>query len=290
MLSGKLNRANARLLGKAMRHPSRAVLRLVLRSRLSRISVEEDRRRLIAYLSDRYRVDGAALAEEYLRSPFRQWFEQRRAALEQFRGPYRHGTTGRFGCEALYLLVRAARPQVVVDTGVLYGGSSSHILAALERNGAGTLYSIELGRDQREPPHDYFVPPDLRQRWALTIGDSRRELPALLNRLGTIDMFHHDSLHTWDHMTWEFETAYPHLRADGVLASDDILGAATLREILRENAFPAFYRRRGVRYASFFNLGVGSAPASNPSPPRGAGAAWLIAGLPLGEATQFWVI
>jgi predicted O-methyltransferase YrrM len=238
MPGGKLSRSNARLVGKAMRHPSRAVLRLVLRSRLSRISAEEDRRRLIAYLSDRFGVDGPALADEYLRSPFRLWSEQRRAALDQFRGPYRHGTTGRFGCEALYLLVRAARPQVVVDTGVPYGGSSSHILAALERNGAGALYSIELGRDQREPPHDYFVPADLRRRWSLILGDSRRELPALLSRLGTIDMFHHDSLHTWDHMTWEFETAYPHVRPDGVLTSDDILGAATLREVLWENAFP----------------------------------------------------
>jgi predicted O-methyltransferase YrrM len=259
MLGGKLNRTNVRLLRKAIRHPTRAVLRLVLRSRLSRISAEEDRQRLIAYLSDRFGADGPALADEYLRYPFRQWFEERRASLEQFRGPYRHGTTGRFGCEALYLLVRAARPQVVVDTGVLYGGSSSHILAALEQNGAGTLHSIELGRDRREPPHDYFVPADLRQRWTLTIGDSRRELPALLDRLGTIDMFHHDSLHTWDHMTWEFETAYPHLRPDGLLASDDIHGAATLRELLRENAFPAFCRRHGVQYASFFNLGVGSA-------------------------------
>jgi predicted O-methyltransferase YrrM len=259
MLGGKLSRSNARLVGKALRHLSRAVLRLVLRSRLSRISAEEDRRRLIAYLSDRFGVDGPALADEYLRSPFRLWSEQRRAALDQFRGPYRHGTTGRFGCEALYLLVRAARPQVVVDTGVPYGGSSSHILAALERNGAGALYSIELGRDQREPPHDYFVPADLRRRWSLILGDSRRELPALLSRLGTIDMFHHDSLHTWDHMTWEFETAYPHVRPDGVLTSDDILGAATLREVLWENAFPAFCRRHGVQYESFFNLGVGSA-------------------------------
>ena len=103
-------------------------------------------------------------------------------------------------------------------------------------------------------------------------------------------MFHHDSLHTWDHMTWEFETAYPHLRPDGVLASDDIHGAATLREILRENAFPAFCRRHGVRYASFFNLGIGSASASNPPPAGGERASWLIVGWPLGEATQFWVI
>lgn len=264
MLDGERGRMQVRLLRKAVRHPTRAVLRLVLRSRLSKLSAAEERTRLLEYLSARFGVDGAALGREYLESPFRRWFERRRAALERFRGPYRMGTTGRFGCEALYLLVRAARPRCVVDTGVLYGGSSSHILAALERNRAGTLHSIELGRDPREPPHHYFVPTQFRRRWQLTIGDSRRELPALLARLGTIDMFHHDSLHTWDHMTWEFETAYPHLRAGGVLASDDILGAATLREVFRENAFPAFCRRRGIEYATFFNLGVGLAPVALP--------------------------
>jgi predicted O-methyltransferase YrrM len=60
-------------------------------------------------------------------------------ALGCFRGPYRHGTTGECGCEALYLLVRAARPRTVVKTGVLYGASSAHILAALARNGEGQL-------------------------------------------------------------------------------------------------------------------------------------------------------
>ena len=36
---------------------------------------------------------------------------------------------------------------MVVETGVLYGASSAHILAALAQNGDGELHSIELGRD-----------------------------------------------------------------------------------------------------------------------------------------------
>jgi hypothetical protein len=47
-----------------------------------------------------------------------------------------------------------------------------------------------------------------------------------------------------------------------VLASDDILGAATLQEVFRENAFPAFRRRHGIEDATFFNLGVGLAGSS----------------------------
>jgi predicted O-methyltransferase YrrM len=255
-MKGLLAGIDGRMLGKAIRDPRRAVLRLVLRSRLARTGVEQERRRLLGFLSHHYGVDGTELADEYHQSDFFAWFRQRRAALERFPGPYRLGTTGEFGCEALYLLVRAARPRVVVETGVLYGASSAHILAALVRNGDGELHSIEIGRDPREPPHDHFVPRDLQRRWMLTIGDSRRELPSLLRRCAPVDMFHHDSLHTFEHMTWEFETALPHLSSEGVLSSDDILNPPSLLGVFRENAFAAFCKRREVSYNTFENLGV----------------------------------
>ena len=70
-------------------------------------------------------------------------------------------------------------------------------------------------------------------------------------------MFHHDSLHTFRHMTWEFETAFPHLTAGGVLSSDDILAPLSLLGVFRQNAFPAFCERWQVSYARFHNFGVG---------------------------------
>jgi predicted O-methyltransferase YrrM len=255
-MKGLLAGIDARMVGKAVRNPSRAMLRLVLRARLARTGTDEARRRLFDFLSEHYGVDGMELADEYYRSEFFAWVRERRAALRRFPGPYRLGTTGEFGCEALYLLVRAARPSMVVETGVLYGASSAHILAALVRNGAGELHSLELGGDQREPPHDHFVPPDLQRHWTLVIGDSRHELRSLLQRCAPVDMFLHDSLHTFDHMTWEFETALPYLRPSGILASDDILNPSSLLEVFQETAFPAFCKRRQVPYATFQNLGV----------------------------------
>jgi predicted O-methyltransferase YrrM len=241
---------------KAVRDPRRAVLRLVLRSRLRKLDVEQERARLLDFLSSRFQVDAAALLEEYRGSEFRRWFQARREALERFPGPYRFGTTGSFGCEAMYLLVRAARPACLVETGVLYGGSTAHVLAALDRNGRGELHSIELGRDEREPTHDFFVPADLKSRWNLIIGDSRQALPELLRRCGRIDMFHHDSLHTWDHMTWEFETALPYLAEGAILSSDDVLNPPSLGGIFRPNPFQAFCERAGLGYRTFNNLGI----------------------------------
>jgi predicted O-methyltransferase YrrM len=256
MLKQLLSHRKLRLAGKAVRHPGRAVLRLMLKARLRGKKVSQERVRFLRFLSLQFGVNAVDLLHQYRRSRFYREFQQRRAALDRFAGPYRFGTTGLFGCEAVYLLVRASRPKIAVDTGVLYGASTAHILAAMSDNGTGELHSIDIGRDPREPPHQFFIPPHLQSRWELIIGDSRDELPRLLQRCGNIDLFYHDSLHTWEHMLWEYETALPHLTDRGLLASDDVENAPSLRRLFRQNAFPAFCHARGILYTTFHNLGV----------------------------------
>lgn len=68
----------------------------------------------------------------------------------------------------------------------------------------------------------FLVPGVLRDRWTLILGDSKVELPRLLDKLVSVDFFHHDSLHTFDHMMFEFQTLWPKLRKGGVLSSDDV--------------------------------------------------------------------
>ena len=137
----------------------------------------------------------------------------------------------------MYMLVRLMRPGIVVETGVEHGVSSWIVLLAMERNGKGALHSIDLpnqdvvdesiGFWQRNimPPGKetgWMVPRELRGRWRLHLGDAKELLPALLPTLGPLDIFTHDSLHSYDHMMFEFRTAWPHLRDGGVLCSDDI--------------------------------------------------------------------
>ncbi len=243
------------LAGKAIRNPRRALLRLVLNARLARTDVRQDRARLLRLVSRLWDVDAPALLDEYRRSSFAGWYRDRLGRLSASLGSARMGTSDQLACETLYLLVRAARPRVVVETGVLYGASSGHILAALEANGEGELHSIDLGTRPGEPPHDSLVRPDLAARWHYHVGDVRARLVPLLDALGRIDLFHHDSLHTFEHMTWEYRTAARVLAPDGVLSSLDILAADGLRGVLRENAFPAFCRRRRLRYYTVRNCG-----------------------------------
>lgn len=134
-----------------------------------------------------------------------------------------------------YAAVRLLRPAMVVETGCFSGWDSAVILQALAHNDHGHLYSIDRPAspgvwDPSLPGGElplglapgFLVPPALRPRWTLILGDARDELPPLLRRLGTIDVFFHDSDHRYAHMMWEYTTVWPHLAAGGLLISDDI--------------------------------------------------------------------
>ena len=122
-----------------------------------------------------------------------------------------------------YLLCRHLQPQTVIETGVARGVTSAFILAALDVNRSGTLYSIDLPPSYEQKHREFigaYIPADFRQRWQLHIGSSRRHLPGLLKNLQSVDMFIHDSLHSYNNMLYEYRTVYPHLKS--VLLSDDV--------------------------------------------------------------------
>jgi hypothetical protein len=83
-----------------------------------------------------------------------------------------------------------------------------------------------------------LIPSELRQRWTLLLGRTQDELPPLLDRIGTIDSFMHDSEHSFECMWFEFNEAWPHLRDGGVLVSDDVNST---------EAFPRFARAQRRR-------------------------------------------
>lgn len=123
-----------------------------------------------------------------------------------------------------YAVCRARRPKLVVETGVAFGVTTGFILQALAQNGCGQLWSVDLpplGKNA-DAQVGLLVPTHLKSHWRLIRGSCRRMLPGVLEELDAIDVFIHDSLHTYKHMKWEFETAWAHLRPGGVLISDDV--------------------------------------------------------------------
>jgi Methyltransferase domain len=125
---------------------------------------------------------------------------------------------------AIWCLTRHLRPKKVVETGVAHGVTSRFILEALERSGDGHLWSVDL------PPLDRFwrqqvgaaVGDRHSDRWSYIRGSSRRRLPGLLSRLGQIDLFIHDSLHSERNVRFELDQAWAALRPNGALVVDDV--------------------------------------------------------------------
>jgi hypothetical protein len=125
---------------------------------------------------------------------------------------------------AIWCLTRHLRPKNVVETGVAHGVSSRFILEALEKNGSGHLSSIDL------PPIERYrqwrvgvaVGGRYRDRWSFIRGSSRARLPALLSRLGEIDLFIHDSMHSERNVRFELDRAWEHTRPGGALVVDDL--------------------------------------------------------------------
>jgi len=152
----------------------------------------------------------------------------------------------------IYVICRLMQPQIIVETGVCSGFSSAFILYALSRNNAGRLYSIDLpnqngqkipgGRDV-----GWLVPTELRDRWELILGSSKEKLPALLSKLNKIDMFYHDSDHSYENMRFEFNEAWGFLKNGGLLLSDDIT---------ENKAFDEFCILKDCRGIKLFKLGI----------------------------------
>jgi predicted O-methyltransferase YrrM len=125
-----------------------------------------------------------------------------------------------------YALVRALKPEIILETGVASGVSSSYLLLALKANGKGILHSIEIADTRFLPQgrqNGWIIPDWLRERWKLHVGDARNILGQVAGELAPLDIFIHDSLHTDEHMSFEFKTAFPFLRPGGLLLADDAL-------------------------------------------------------------------
>jgi len=123
-----------------------------------------------------------------------------------------------------YALVRMLKPDVMVETGVGAGVSSWTILHAMEENGVGKLVSIDLPTPNTEllPEVGYLVPDELRHRWDLQTGPSKTRLPAALSESGGIDIFQHDSRHSYSNQLREYDIAWPFIKEGGMLVSDDV--------------------------------------------------------------------
>jgi hypothetical protein len=123
-------------------------------------------------------------------------------------------------CSVLHLT-----PDVVVETGVARGVTSRFVLEALDRNERGHLWSIDLPPPRDRALHEQIgvaIPAALTSRWSYIRGSSRRRLASVLEHVGRVDLFLHDSRHSKRNVLFELDAVWPVLRPGGLLLIDDV--------------------------------------------------------------------
>jgi predicted O-methyltransferase YrrM len=121
----------------------------------------------------------------------------------------------------IWCLVRHLKPKTIVEAGVGTGITARFVLEALAMNRAGHLYSIEppsIGAHKT----GIAVEPRVAHRWSLISDTTKRAMPGLLSRLGTIDMYIHNLARSGHDMRHEIDLAWGLLKPGGAMVIDRI--------------------------------------------------------------------
>jgi hypothetical protein len=150
-----------------------------------------------------------------------------------------------------YAVGRAAQPDHVLETGTHLGLGSCVIAAALLRNGHGRRTTIDI-----DPEAGYLI----GEPWASVIDRGTGNSIDALAELRYVDMFLHDSLHTYDCETRELTAVGPNLYADAIILSDNAQEPSALSD----------WAERSGRHYLFFK----EQPIGHWWPGDSIGAAW----------------
>jgi hypothetical protein len=118
-----------------------------------------------------------------------------------------------------YAVCRHIAPDTVLETGVANGHSTFFFLQAMKKNGKGSLHSVDIADNVGR-----LLTEEERAGWSLHIltAPQRRSFTKVVDSISPIDMFVHDSDHTYGWQIFEYEAAQAALSPKGILLSDDI--------------------------------------------------------------------
>jgi len=140
----------------------------------------------------------------------------------------------------IYSLIRNRKPKIILETGVLHGLTSAWILKAIKDNNYGKLISIDLPRrdwidyfgkkpfgpggdaefeiEEQEP--GWVIPENLLDSWNLFLGPSSKYLEKIINENKNIDLFIHDSDHSYEVMKFECDLVQNNLENIDIIIDD----------------------------------------------------------------------
>jgi predicted O-methyltransferase YrrM len=147
----------------------------------------------------------------------------------------------------LYALIRALKPQRIIEIGTNVGCGASHIAAALKENGDGVLLSFDNAKSIVIPPDKTgytavyeqggLIPDDLREYVELVNADA---LEYLREYVGEVDFIFEDGDHSVDSTREAWAMGVPKLSLGGVMISHDA-GHFLVGEAIRQGIQEAGY-------------------------------------------------
>ena len=193
------------------------------------------------------------------------------AIREKYEAHYAAGWVNLDDALFLYWLVRKLNPKIIVQTGVCNGLSSAFMMLGLAKNGPqGSLHAIDLPPvfNPNEPgwtvkgkvygvvipegkTSGWIVPDAYRNRFEVWNGDAKALLPKMIDQVEAVDLFYHDSDHTYDHMMFEFREAKRKLRPGGLVVGDDVSWNASVWDFADQYGVPS-YNFKGAVGVAFF--------------------------------------
>jgi hypothetical protein len=159
-----------------------------------------------------------------------------------------------------YAIVRALQPDLVVETGTHFGLGSCVMAAALLRNGHGRLTTIDI-----DPDAGYLI----GGPWAEVVDRRTGSSVDLLAGIRDVDVFLHDSLHTYEYEAAELQAVAPNLSPGALVLSDNAHDSAALSDWAEQHG----------RHYLFFR----EQPSTHWWPGDGIGASWTDGGTSHGE-------
>lgn len=138
--------------------------------------------------------------------------------------------------ELMHGLVRALKPQVVIETGTHQGFSGLMIASALRANGSGKLYTIDI---QDHGPTQNFTRFGFNDLVTFIQNDSAAGIRGLIGKVESVDLLWLDADHSTASVSGELEAAKPLLKTGSYIAFHDTIidprEAKAVDEVLKAN-------------------------------------------------------
>jgi len=161
-----------------------------------------------------------------------------------------------------YALVRALKPNVVIESGVDKGLGSCVLASALKRNAQegqrGYLYGIDV-----DPNAGYLFQAPYTDYGRILYGDS---LSVLRDFRHSIDLFIHDSRHSPEHERSEFELIASQLSHGAVVLSDNAHSTGELMAFAERTSRQFLFFQERPRSHWYPGGGIGAAFPEHPGP------------------------